>query len=482
MIVQKDIYEEAKAQASWNTIMADLQALSSATGITPDDFKPITIYLVKETPTGVERYENRLYCTMADIESGAYRTALISAALGTEEYWKSYGLEGYLRGDKADEAMLKAAYEQADNLDGLSLFISYFNEAFASEEEIHLAEQTAMAVARYVLENHGAKALLTEDCIAYKQEWLKSLGVDRVYDDPLYHELEDYRFSSTTQYPLVATNSHEHVFYILPLQDMQTAGEVRRFLYDAAAGPRAILEFVKEQAPEYHESLKNLYEGKMSIYCNTQRGGHAEPTTRTIWIPFIHSYPHELGHILIPPQSLKTRYEEFWRYEGLCNYLNEIIAPTYAMMKSYYWDLLVLYSKTGAAEGEGKTQNPENRKFWARVTEIYLNNAEMPSSVEELDMSLILQAKAIAPLRYPEELKDSMWCWPRYKTSSVNKNTPGNEITDDQASSLTMYLIDQYTLRPFLDYCTEKASFDEAFGVSYEEAKEAWLEELNKLK
>ncbi len=197
--------------------MTDLQALSSATEIAFADFKPVTIYLVKQTPTGVERYENRLYCTMTDIEGGAYRTALISAALGTEECWKAYGLEGYLRGEKADEAMLKSAYEQADDFDCLSLFISYFNEAFASGEEIHLAEQTALAVARYVLENHGAKALLTENCIAYRQEWLKSLGIDKVYDDPLYHELQDYRFSSTSQYPLVATNGYEHVFYMLPL-------------------------------------------------------------------------------------------------------------------------------------------------------------------------------------------------------------------------------------------------------------------------
>lgn len=44
-----------------------------------------------------------------------------------------------------------------------------------------------------------------------------------------------------------------------------------------------------------------------------------------------------------------------------------------------------------------------------------------------------------------------------------------------------MYLIDRYSLSNYLRYCGE-ISFDEAFGVSYEEAKELWLEELNKLK
>ncbi len=261
---------------------------------------------------------------------------------------------------------------------------------------------------------------------------------------------------------------------------MQTSEEVRRFLYDVAAGSKVILELVKEQAPEYYKSVKNRYEVQMSIYCNTQTGGHAEPTTRTIWISFIHSYPHELGHILIPTQSTETRYGEFWRNEGLCNYFNDIIAPTYARMKAYCRDMLGLCSKTGAAEGEVKTQNPENRKFWARVREIYLNNAEMPSSVEEFDLPLFLQAKAIAPLRYPEELKDSIWSWPRYKynTGSVNKNTIGNELTYEQANSLAMYLIDRYSLSSFLDYCTEKANFDEAFGISYEEAKDAWLNAL----
>lgn len=474
VIVQKDIYEEARAQASWDTIMADLQALSSATEITLDDFKPITIYLVKGTPTGVERYENRLYCTMTDVESGAYRVALISAALGTEEYWKAYGVASYLRGDKADEARLKAAYEQAYSLDGLSLFISYFNETFASEEEIHLAEQTAMAVARYVLENHGGKALVEEDCINYRQEWLTSLGIDRVYDDPLYVDLQDYRFSSSTQYPLIATNSHEHAFYILPLRDIQTAEDVRHFLYDAAAGTKAILAFVKEQAPEFYETINNFYKGKLNIYCNTERTSRADYYQRAVWLQTGSAYPHEIGHILIPPPS--DHYSESsWHYQGICDYFSEILCPTYSQMNRYL-NALSLYGETGDAEGEGKSTNADYRKFMARVTEIYLNNAELPSSIEELDKRLFLQSQALVPMRYPDEVGGCVLSWPHYMAWG-GKNVQGNELTSLQGCSFAMYLIDQYSLSAYLRYCG-KISFDEAFGISYEQAKADWLDAL----
>ncbi len=144
-----------------------------------------TVYVVKRTLAGIQRFGSRLYCTAEDVESGAYLTELIGAALGIEEYWKAFGLTGYLREEKADEALLKAAYEQADDLELLSLFVSYFTQPFASEEEILLARQTALAVSRYIVEHYGVRALLEEDCIALKQEWLRALGVDRVFDDPL---------------------------------------------------------------------------------------------------------------------------------------------------------------------------------------------------------------------------------------------------------------------------------------------------------
>lgn len=469
--IQKDAYDDVQAKMLWNIIMADLRALSSVTGIAPDAMEPLTVFVVERAPEGVQRYGSRLYCTAEDVENGAYCTALISATLGVEEYWKALGLESYLRDEQADNALLRAAYEQADDLDSLSLFIAYFTSPFASEEEVALAWQTAMAVSRYIIERYGIKALLEEDCIAYKQEWLHTLGIDRAYDDPLYHPLRDYRFTASGQYPLIAATPGEHVFYIQPLQDLQTAADVRRFLYDAAVGAEEVLALIAEQAPEYAEAVKRRWDAKLDVYCGEGNGSFAVPSQRKIQLQLSYGYLHELGHILIPTRTDAGPFSPTWQYEGLCEYFSYAVHPARSLMDSYYYDILRLYGETGAAEGEGKSPNADNRQFWSHVTELYLSGAAMPGTADELDMTRFVSAMAQAPLRYRETLKDSVWSIP---INGQYSRVEGNELTYAQAFCFAADLIERYSLRTYLAYCLEDQTFDEVFGMSYAEAKEIW--------
>ena len=58
------------------------------------------------------------------------------------------------------------------------------------------------------------------------------------------------------------------------------------------------------------------------------------------------------------------------------------------------------------------------------------------------------------------------------------RKTGGNELTYCQAYSFADYLIEEQGLSPFLKYCLEDTEFDEAFGLSYEEAKEGWMQKI----
>lgn len=168
--IAQNVYEAAHADALWRTVMADWAALCEATGLLPEELTPHTVYVVRSTPNGLERIGSSVYCTAGDIESGSYLAQLACAALGTEEYWKGAGLAGMVSGKTADLPVLKAAYQQMDDLDPLSLFISYFTAPFASAEDIRLAEDTAVALCAYVLENDGIEALRSGDCIAARAE------------------------------------------------------------------------------------------------------------------------------------------------------------------------------------------------------------------------------------------------------------------------------------------------------------------------
>lgn len=359
--IQADIFNADKALDYMNMVHDDLQQISVASNISIDAFSPFTLFVVKSTPNGIEKHTNQIYCSPEDIKSESHLPALVAAVLDVEEYWKAYGLSAFIQNHQPDDELLRTFYQEATDLDSVSLFIAYFIEPFASPKEVHLAKQTATALTRYIIDTHGASAFLNDDCIAYKQKWLNSIGVAKQYEDPLLADLTCFRFSHSAQYPLIATNNHGHRFHLLPLEDMQTAKDVRRFLYDVEVGTQTLLSFVKAQAPDHYPRIAERAKQKLDIYCSTSGGSYGIYHQRKIQLQLSYGYLHKLGHLLFPTVQQDMGYAVTWQYEGLCEYISYAIYPAYAMKRSYTYDVLHLYSSTGKAAGEGKSPNADNR-------------------------------------------------------------------------------------------------------------------------
>lgn len=468
--IAQNIYVAEDADALWQTVMADWTALCGVTGLPPEDLTPHTVYVVRSTPNGLERIGRSVYCTAKDIESGRYLAQLACAALGTEEYWKGAGLAGLISGRSADIPALKAAYRQMDDLDPLSLFIAYFTAPFASEADIRLAEDTALALCAYVLENHGIKALRSGDCITARAEWLQSIGVDRPYADPYYETLTGYRFSPNTSYPLVAVNPYGHRIYLAQMEDMQSAKDLRMFLYDMLAGPQAVLALVAAESPAHLEAVKARYEGRMWVYCGSTDGSYTYVEGRNIYLQLSYGYLHELGHILFPTPRGANFYSQMWQYEGLCDYLSYTVYPTYARAKSYFG---ALYFYAGLDQIEDKTPN---QRFYVKLFDLYLRHAPMPKAYEEVDAALFNECMAAVPLVFPDAAPDSDWVHPVSDIYPALHAIAGNELTYQQSYAFAAWLIREHSLKTYLGFCLEGLAFDAAFGMPYEGAKAAWLE------
>lgn len=479
LFIQQEIYKEAMEQSVLERIEVDLLVLAKELKMSLEELRPHTIYVVKNAPNGVEHFDDRIYCTIRDIKHGAYYPALIGAALGTEEYWKTVGIAAYtdgcIYGEHADEEMLKAAYEQMGNLDILSLSDVYFIGGFATKEERFIARQTAISVCQYVLDRYGIQALVKSDCIAYKQEWLKQLGIDKTYEDPYYAILRGSQVRSSSQYPLVVKTSQGHMVYLKAMEDVQTAADVRLFLYDMAAGTQAVLDCIAEQAPEYAAAISNRGKIPLSIYCGNETGSFTDLSARVIQLKLGYGYLHEVGHNLIPTLKSMEHYSQLWKYEGLCNYFSFIVYPFHSYRKEFYHHVLCAYPAVYDEKDNSKTPN---QKYWAHVAENYLSNASMPFSANDMDVPLFIGAMAKTAFQYQEELEESVWTWPLSASYTGLRNDNGNELTSMQAACFAEYLIDRYSLTAYLDYCVKEPSFDKAFGVSYGQAKAAWLEEL----
>ena len=141
--IQDSIYNNKLGAELWERVTNDLRILSESTSIL---LKPLTIYVVKETLNGLYYYDDKVYCTVEDIDSGFYRQALVGVSFAINEPWKKIGLANHVFCGSADEAMLQEYYRNSENMDVLSLFAAYFVDTFASQEETYIAQQTATAL------------------------------------------------------------------------------------------------------------------------------------------------------------------------------------------------------------------------------------------------------------------------------------------------------------------------------------------------
>ena len=108
--IQSEIFDADQAYALLGTVMEDMELISDATDIAVESFSPFTLYIVKETPIGVERHGNLLYCTIADLQNKNYFSALIDITLDIGEYWKSFGLKNYILNQVPDATLLLSSY------------------------------------------------------------------------------------------------------------------------------------------------------------------------------------------------------------------------------------------------------------------------------------------------------------------------------------------------------------------------------------
>ncbi|MEN6470449.1 MAG: hypothetical protein ABFC62_03175 [Clostridiaceae bacterium] len=464
--IESKLFDEPGAEKLWETVTGDLKFIADAAPIGPT---PPAVYIVQKPLHGnAERIGDRVYCTAEDVESGVYREALVCAALnldGSAEWWKLKGLIAYAFGETADETVLQKYYKQTGDMDILSLFPAYFVSAFASEEELRIARETALSLTAYIVENYGAEAFLAAGDGDYRQEWLASLGVDREYADPWAGSFAGYRYASSKDYPLIVTTDRQDMFYMLPLpEDVDTPKKIRDFLYLGMEGMREIFAGVEKNAPDYYKTLLENYSQPIRYYFKSG-GGRSNTVVhlREVYLTWGHAFLHETMHILVPLTPLNAQYiDDPWRYEAIANYL----PFTFATSALHRDGDITLYNVYEWLFGEPEDLG-DYRAFLASAGEIYRKYAGQPDKPEEVDVAVYYKSMVEARLRYPE-------------VKSALLPIPGSELSYEEAYAFADYLIGKYSLSAFLQYCLEPdtATFPESFGITFEKAWAAWKKEL----
>lgn len=472
--VQDAIYDEEQATEWWYAIQSDLNTLSQALSLPEDDYRPFTIFIVENALNGIQVWNDCLYCTPEDILSGAYRESLIHVSLTTEP-WKQVGLSRSLFSTEPVDTEQVAVYlENAEDLDILSLFAAYFTEDFAAEEETSIAEEIAQLLCDHVITAHSGAMLVEEACIDCRQELLDELGVDRTYVAPYESFDLDYEYGSDSSCPLIVTTARGDVFYITPLPgDAETPAAVRELLYDAWKGPQVILEIVEAEAPEYAEPLAQNYSAPFTCYLEPQRtesgaGSVTYSLTREIHLGTKASIVHEIMHLIIP---IERQIAEQWKYEAVATYFTYRVPNLLRMLYSAY------FSEEDLQAGDYESE--EGYLFDQKVIELYCSEAGYPQDIGEFDAGVFNKAVVLAAYLTENPLPSVSEAYQMTGISNTIKANGGNELSYWEAAVFSDYLIRTYSLSTYLNYCLDvDTTFEKAFGMDYETAKAAWLEEL----
>ena len=319
------------------------------------------------------------------------------------------------------------------------------------------------------------------DC---RQELLDELGVDRTYTDMFGDFDNGYVYSSSKEYPLIVTTPRGDTFNIAPLPgDMETPAGVCRLLYDAWKGPQVILEAVRAEAPEYADILAENYSTPFTCTLNPNRTGSVTTSRKhKIDLGDSVSCVHEIMHLLVP---VDHHIPEQWKYEACAMYFNyKFYQEALYIYKTAYYNWFATMDMYTPEYFKSESGYLRTQK----VFEIYLAQADFPQDVDEVDVLLFEKALLVADYSFLsasefDDTRESMA--ESYQSMGIGGliSEGGNELSYIEAVSFADYLIEGYSLSTFLEYCLDPdTTFEEAYGIDYETAEAAWLENLMGMK
>ena len=169
-------YSDETLRTFAKTLAADVLRLGEYTGVTP---RKITVYIAKRM------LQNRpvlvgdhLFCTMDDMETGAYREALIGACFDLPLAWKQIGLSTVVFGNP-DESGLADYYGNKAHANVASCAAVFYIPTVSDAETIAAARKTAASMTAFILETDGFDAFRSiADTAEILPAWAAHLGIE----------------------------------------------------------------------------------------------------------------------------------------------------------------------------------------------------------------------------------------------------------------------------------------------------------------
>lgn len=455
----KDGFDNDEAENIKVKIATTLNQIYKKSKILPKE--NIDVYVFPDSKfQGFYSNENKVFCSTSDIENEDYQYQLVRSYFGISNPCINLGLTGYIKDKEYDTNVLKTYFSKEENLELLHLFGPRFMKDWNEKEDYVIAEMTAIALIKFIIQEKGIKQLNDID-ETVKNAWLKEIGSPFTYHN---NEIKYDNFKYIQDENNVKIYTDDAMYNIDKTEYFNTAKQVENLIVTQIKWKKELKEYLQIHAPEYYNS--HDFDMTIPYSINKRNSTEEHNKAHNNIINLLNNDGavfHELGHIFFPLQVVDMKRE------GIAEYTSLILCP-YDQRREVYSNIIF----EDRIHDEYLPYGVSVKLYYER----YCKKDNYSNSV--INMEYLIDALAIATLKneYFSELTTfSTSIKDVYKAES---EIEGNELTYIQSCSFISYLCNQYSFDTVLSYCTTLKTCEDVFHKDYEELKEEWLDYLER--
>ncbi len=321
------IYEESALRAAAEKLLADVEKASAYTGAEPCAF---SVYIrEKLLPGNPSAAGSGVFIAADELDTGAYRRALLKVGFGLKAEWQSVGLSGCVFGGAPDETGLGEYYSDPENVLTASCSPLFLEPAVAGEETAAAAERTAQSIAAFIIDGEGFEAFRgAADTAGFVEAWFSHIGAEGG-SLPAGSDKASGIELKMDKYYLCVISADNYTIKVDRDSAIRSAPELYSFVCGLCAGCSELREKLVSELPSFEALIDERMNEDITIELTDDSSScYSYPTRNQIFLWQPGPLYHEMVHLILEPYNYV--HENDWIAEAIAEYFSNDVMDKYA--------------------------------------------------------------------------------------------------------------------------------------------------------
>ena len=424
-------------------IQADINLIKSKLELSA--FPEINLYIVPSISLDTIQWADKnIYCSAADIESGAYRTALVSSILNLEKLWVAVGVLSYID-EKAVHKSDIQNYLLSHGSDILYLWDTRFLEELNEVEDVEIAAQVAALLVNILIQD-GDVAALENPPQDLAIKLCAELSLPSCIDQTLVNLFSSFKLKRLSDAQVSVTTPTINYMFDLADGYFKSAEELEDFIVRSEVGLTQLMAYLKKNVSA--ENFNWMQDNLLGVNCQFKVGSSqsvVSPIDNKIIIDRVSALQRELSQTMV-----NSSYRPYIVIlEGLGMYFDLVLFPNSYLSEWLHYKIPFEDETDLSGFCTKDCSAAEKRDFFEFLQ---TNWEQISENIIRSDETTSMFSTKFQDMKY-------------YR----NVNEPGVDLTMIQSAFVFSDLIEDYGLDKILDYLRSGGPFENSFEVTLSE-------------